>query len=258
VNRTFRPFCLIAASLVSVAGVLWAEEETAAPPPPIPPVTNIIQRIWEHRVQKDFLLKARLFEKREDAVSVDILIKNLPDEVRTIYRTGGTELLVIQSEHKLPRYYLAGTGELKGKQREARFANGWLSYYDLGMPFLYWPNMKATGWDRTRGQECWALEATADGEPYHHVKIWIHSEYYALLRVDAFDVDNAPVKRISIGSFRRLAGDVWIPRSIDFAFIPAGQALPASEKSRLEIYEGNYDARLPLDMFQPERFAPKR
>lgn len=247
----------IAASLFLVTGILWAEDEPVQPPPPVPSVTNILQRIWEHRVPKDFSLKAQLFEKREDAVLVDVLIKNLPDEVRTIYRTGGTELLVVQSKHELPRYYLSGTGELKGKQRDARFANGWLSYYDLGMPFLRWPNLKATGWDRTRGQDCWAVEGTAEGEPYNRVKIWIQSDYCALLRVDAFDADNTPVKRITIGSFKRLAEGVWVPRSIDFAFIPAGQALPAIEKSRLEIYDGNYDARLSLDLFQPERFAAK-
>lgn len=246
---------LIAVSLFFVAGILRAVEEPVEPPAPPPPATNILQRVWERRARKDFSLKARLFEKREDAVLVDILIKNLPDEVRTIYRGAGMELLVVQSEHDLPRYYLSGAGELRGKQRDARFANGWLSYYDLGMPFLHWPNPKATGFDRTRGQDCWIVEATTDREPYSRVKVWIQTEYCALLRVDAFDAENTPVKRISIGSFKRLAEGVWVPRSIDFAFIPAGQSIPATEKSRLEIYEGNYDARLPLEMFQPERFA---
>jgi hypothetical protein len=56
-----------------------------------------------------------------------------------------------------------------------------------------------------------------------------------------------------ITSFKRV-GDLWIPRGIDCSFVPPSQSLPSAEKSRLEIYTGNYDAKLPAEAFDPSRF----
>jgi len=232
-------------------------EDKDEPKTPPPKVEVIVQRVWANRARKDFSLKARLFVDREKFVPVDILIKNLPDEVRTIYRGDKTELLVVQSQQNPPRYYLAGAGELTTiKQRMEKLLGSWVSYYDLGMSFLYWPNPKYIGEDRMRGQDCYVVEVKSDTEPYRRVKFWVQEEYFALLKAEAFDADETPVKRISITSFKRL-GDVWIPRALDFAFVPAGQVLPSTERSRLEIYEGNYDARLPLSQFEPARFGAK-
>ncbi|MBM3860675.1 MAG: outer membrane lipoprotein-sorting protein [Verrucomicrobia bacterium] len=244
------------ALLILLAAFSAMADETAEPKKPAFPPEAVLQRVWNNRAQKDFSLQARLFIKREQFVPVDILIKNLPEEVRTVYRSGTMELLVVHSQKNLPRYYLAGTGELTGARRMDKMLGSWISYYDLGLPFLYWPEPKHVGQDRMRGQDCYLIEVKSETEPYRRVKLWVHTEYFALLRAEAFDVDDNQVKRIAITSFKRI-GEVWIPRGMDFSFVPPGQSLPASERSRLEIHDGNYDARLPLSDFDPARFGAK-
>ena len=56
-----------------------------------------------------------------------------------------------------------------------------------------------------------------------------------------------------VTSFKRV-GDVWIPRRMEMVYRPRGQSLPAAETSRLEIYDGNYDAALPPSWFDPAAF----
>ena len=142
-------------TLLLAAAVSAQEQEE---PKPAPKVETILQRVWANRARKDFSLKARLFVDREKTVSLDIFIKNLPDEVRTIYRAEKTDLLVAQSQQNLPRFYLAGAGELTTtKQRMEKLLGSWISYYDLGMSFLYWPNPKCLGEERMRGQDCWLV-----------------------------------------------------------------------------------------------------
>jgi outer membrane lipoprotein-sorting protein len=153
-----------------------------------------------------------------------------------------------------PRFYLGGTNELTGLRRTERFLGSHFTYYDLGAPFLLWQNEKFLGEDIMRGQECFILETATSNAPYARVKMWIHKEYFALLRAEAFDDGGALVKRFMISSFKKI-GDVWIPRGVEIADVPPGQALPAQEKSRLEIYEGNYDTELPAEWFLPERFS---
>jgi len=142
----------------------------------------------------------------------------------------------------------------QGVPRMEKLFGSQFTIYDLSLPFLRWPDAKYFGVDRVRGRDCHVLEVNATGQPYARVKLWIDREYMALLRADAFDENKKPVKRLAITSFKRI-GEVWIPRTIDCATVPPNQALPAEEKSRLEIYAGDYDAQLPAEWFAEEKFA---
>jgi hypothetical protein len=217
----------------------------------------ILDRVLANRPTKDFSLKARLFVGGEDPVPVEILTKNTADETRTLYRAGQTEALIVQPLHGEPRFYLRGAGELTGAQRTTNLLGSQFAYYDLGLPFLRWPGAKLLGDDRVRARDCFAIESTAEGEPYARVKLWIDKEYYALLRAEAFDVHGNLVRRFAVTSFKKI-GEVWIPRGLEASFVPPGQSLPNEEKSRLEVYEGNYDTKLPSDWFATEKFKAAR
>ena len=210
-----------------------------------------LERLAENRVVKDFSLKGRLFVASDQTVPVEVLVKNATTETRTIYRAGTNAVLIVQPVHGEPRYFLRG----------ARPMDKWLgsqfTYYDLGVPFLRWPDPKFVADDRLRGRDCHVVEVRATGQPYAHVKIWIDREYFALLRAEAFNEDENPVKRFAVTSFKRL-GEIWIPRAIECATVSPGQALPAQEKSRLEIDTGDYDAKLPAEWFAEEKFGAAR
>ncbi|MCX7888062.1 MAG: outer membrane lipoprotein-sorting protein, partial [Verrucomicrobiae bacterium] len=178
------------------------EEKEASKPPP--PPESILQRVWANRASTDLALKGRLFIERNRHMPVEVRIKNLADEVRTVYRGDKLELLVVQVPRRSTRFYLAGRGELTTPQQQMeRVLGSWISYYDLGLPFLSWPNPKFLGEDRMRGQDCYVLEVKSDSAPYRRVKLWIHNEYFALLKAEAFDADENPVKRITVTSFKR-------------------------------------------------------
>lgn len=215
---------------------------------------TILAHVLANRPTKDFSLKARLFVGRGDPVPVDILMKNSPAETRTIYRAGQIEALVVQPVRDAPQFYLCGRGELTGAQRSEKFLGSDFTYYDLGLPFLQWSAAKFLGEERVRGRDCYAIESTADGEPYARVKMFIDKEYFALLRSEAFDANEILVRRFAITSFKRL-GDLWIPRGLEAGYVPPGQSLPSQEKSRLEIYEGNYEAVLPTEKFSVGHFV---
>jgi hypothetical protein len=214
----------------------------------------ILDRVSANRPARDFSLKARLSVGTADPVPVEILVKNTPAETRTIYRGSNTEALVVQPVHGEPRFYLRGAGELSGNQRTQKLLGSNFTYYDLGVAFLHWPNVKLLDETRVRGRDCFTIEAKADGEPYPRVKLWIDKEYYALLRAEAFDANDNLVRRFAVTSFKKI-GDVWIPRGMEASWVPPAQSLPSEEKSRLEIYEGDYEKRLPAEWFATEKFG---
>ena len=215
----------------------------------------ILDKVLANRPVKDFSLKARLFVGQEDPVMVEILVKNTATETRTIYRAAQTQALVVQPVHGDPHFYLGGIGELTGAKRTERLLGSEFSYYDLALPFLRWPNPKLLDADdRVRGRDCFAIEISAEGEPYARAKVWIDKEYYALLRAEAFDKNDNLVRRFAVTSFKKI-GEAWIPRGLEAAILPPGQSLPNQQKSRLEVYEGNYDTQLPAELFAIEGFG---
>ena len=213
----------------------------------------VIRQMLAHRAQQDFSLQARLDMTRNQSTNLIMLVHNTADETRTIFRAGTTELLIIQPVTGAPHWFLRGAGELTGARLMEKWLGSEFTLYDLGMPFLHWPDAKLIGSDRARGQDCFILEMAATNQPYGRVKLWVEQKYFALLRAEAFDPDEALVRRLAITSFKRL-GDLWIPRGIEMSFIPPHQALPAEEKSRLEIYAGDYAAKLPAEWFAEEKF----
>lgn len=215
----------------------------------------ILEKVLANRPTKDFSLKARLFVGQDDPVMVEILVKNTPTETRTIYRGGQTQALVVQPVKGESGFYLKGVGELTGTRRTERLLGSEFSYYDLALPYLRWPNPKMIDPDdRVRGRDCFAIEIAAEGEPYAHVKIWIDKEYYALLRAEAFDKDGNLVRRFAVTSFKKI-GEAWVPRGLEAAILPPGQSLPNQQKSRLEVYEGDYGTQLPAEWFAVEGFG---
>ena len=235
----WRRYCFL---LLLLGPVVRAEEAVA-----------VIQRMLAHRAQQDFSLQARLDVARGQSTNLTMLVRNTPDETRTIFRAGTTELLIVQPVAGAPRWFLRGAGELTGARLLEKWLGSEFTYYDLGMPFLRWPDAKLGGEGRVRGQECLLLEMTATNQPYGRVKLWVDQKYFALLRVEAFDQNEALVRRLAITSFKRL-GELWIPRGLEMAYIPPHQALPAEEKSRLEIETGDYAAKLPAEWFAEKNY----
>jgi hypothetical protein len=239
---------------VLAVAVLLSFNGYAEPTPTNQDARVILNRVLSNRPVKDFSLKARLFVGDADPVMVEILVKNTATDTRTIYRTAQTQVLVVQPVVGELHFYLRGVGELTGAQRTGKLLGSEFSYYDLGLPFLRWPNPKLLDADdRVRARDCYAIEISAEGEPYTRVKVWIDKEYYALLRAEAFDKNGNLVRRFAVTSFKKI-GEAWIPRGLEAAILPPGQSLPNQQKSRLEVYEGNYDTQLPADWFAIEGF----
>jgi hypothetical protein len=211
----------------------------------------VMERVRGNRAEKDFAFKARLFVGRAQPSIVSILMKNTPQDTRTVYQSGTqSSLLVIQPVRGPATYYMTNKGELTGPDRLQKLFGAEFTPYDLALPFLQWERVTCLGKERRTGRDCLLIEAKADNEPFARVKMWIDEEYAGLLRAEAFNTDDQLVKRYGITSFKRV-GDVWIPKGIEVATVPAGQSLPSQEKSRLEMFEADDEPKFSADQFDP-------
>lgn len=72
-----------------------------------------------------------------------------------------------------------------------------LSYEDLAMHFLYWPNGTVVGSEKVKGQDCWKvrLRNPRKGGRYTLVYVWVHKKAGALMQVVGYNGES-PAKAL--------------------------------------------------------------
>ncbi len=88
-----------------------------------------------------------------------------------------------------------------------------LSYEDLAMRFLYWPNGIVDGIQEIKGQECWIVRLvnpTQTGR-YAQVRVWVHKKSQALIQVVGYNAGGRPLKRFTVTDVMKV-GDAYTLR----------------------------------------------
>ena len=81
-----------------------------------------------------------------------------------------------------------------------------ISYEDLALKFLYWPNARVLGDETVRTRSCWKLQVVAPfrNSQYWNVVIWVDKASGALMRMEAYDWDGKLAKRFEVISAQKI------------------------------------------------------
>ena len=81
-----------------------------------------------------------------------------------------------------------------------------ISYEDLTLEFLYWPNARVFGDETVRTRSCWKLQVVSPSRDlqYWNVLIWVDKASGALMRMEAYDWDGKLAKRFEVISAQKI------------------------------------------------------
>ena len=85
-----------------------------------------------------------------------------------------------------------------------------ITYEDLALKFLYWPNARVIGADFIRTRNCWKLQLQAPGSDsqYANVTLWVDKDNGALMRMEGYDASGKLRKRFEVVSAQKIE-DRW-------------------------------------------------
>jgi hypothetical protein len=95
-----------------------------------------------------------------------------------------------------------------------------LTAFDLQMPFLYWNNFVFEGLARVRGRPAHVFllypptEITARRPELTGVRVYLDTQFNALVQAEQIGVENRSLKSITILDLKKV-DEQWIPKSID-------------------------------------------
>lgn len=91
-----------------------------------------------------------------------------------------------------------------------------VTYEDLAMKFLYWPNASVEGTQTMLLRKCWKIRAqppARNDSQYGHVILWIDIDTGALMQAEAFDQSGKFARRFKVISGQKIEG-AWVLKSM--------------------------------------------
>jgi hypothetical protein len=83
-----------------------------------------------------------------------------------------------------------------------------VTYEDLALKFLYWPNARVAGEESIRTRNCWKLELKAPSRQsqYSNVFLWVDKAGGALMRMEGYNWNGQLAKRFEVVSAQKIEG----------------------------------------------------
>ncbi len=105
-----------------------------------------------------------------------------------------------------------------------------ISYEDLSLRFLYWPDAVVRGEQTMLLQKCWIIrvEPGKSGSQYRKVDLWISKKTGALMQAEAFDGNDKLARKFKVISGQPIGDGLWILKEM-----------------RIESFEGRSQDRTP-------------
>ena len=111
------------------------------------------------------------------------------------------------------------TERITGAKLAAPIRNTNLTYEDISLRFLYWPNAKLLGDEIILARDSWVIELvppTAGASQYSKVKVWISKGENAVMKMESFDSAGKSVRKYTVRSVMK-RDDFWFLKQMEIS-----------------------------------------
>lgn len=109
---------------------------------------------------------------------------------------------------------------LSAKEMISPIAETDLTYEDLSLRFLYWPNPKLEEPEKVASQECYRVRIDrpkgATGN-YQVVYVWVHQKFGAFMRIRGYNDKGTLIKEFQVEDVMKIDDETWTLRKMQVA-----------------------------------------
>ena len=201
---------------------------SAAPPPSAKEILDSV-RMLEARQQID--LEGQL---REDEKVIPFHLTQTGPLIRYSFADPEEVLQLRLGENgsRLDLVTAAGSEKFPAEKLKEKIRGTGISYEELALKFLYWPNARVLGDETVRTRSCWKLQSVAPSRDsqYWNVVIWVDKASGALMRMEGYDWNGKLAKRFEVISAQKI-GDRWFLKQMRVE-----ELQPGTNKVRARTY----------------------
>ncbi len=191
-------------TLILLSGLVTLALTAAAPPPS---AKEILESVRLQRAQQQTDLNGQL---REDEKVIPFRLSQNGPIIRYSFSNPdeALQLRLGDNDSRLEEVTRAGVEKISPAQFDKKVRGTGVTYEDLAMKFLYWPNARVGGENSIEMRNCWKLELKAPSRQsaYSNIYLWVDKEGGALMRMDGFDWSGQLAKRFQVVSAQKIDG----------------------------------------------------
>ncbi len=123
-----------------------------------------------------------------------------------------------------------------------------ISWIDLSLSFLWWPYGQTVGVEEIKGRSCYLIDVPSplrETNTYARVRLWIDPQASVMLQAVAYDLSQAPVKRVEVKSFKKI-NKMWMIRDLEV------QSFPSKHRTLLRVRNVEENGRPVLQKEDPK------
>ena len=142
------------------------------------------------------------------------------------------QLRLGDNDSRLEEITREGVEKITPAQFDHKVRGTAVTYEDLALKFLYWPNARVTGENSISLRNCWKLELKAPNRQsqYSNVWLWVDKEGGALMKLEGYDWNGKLAKRFTVVSGQKIE-DRWFLKQMRIEEFD-----PATGKQRARTY----------------------
>ncbi len=186
----------------------------AAAAPPLPSAKEILASVRLQQSRQQIDLEGQL---RQEQVVVPFHLTQMGPVIR--YRFANPDeslqLKLGETDSRLEEISRSGIDRIAGPEFDQKVRGTAITYEDLALKFLYWPNARVLGDDTIRTRSCWKLQLQAPSRDsqYSNVLLWVDKQSGALMRMEGYDWNAKLFKRFEVVSAQKIEGR-WFLKSM--------------------------------------------
>lgn len=166
------------------------------------------------------LIKFEFFKNNRSSDSIDETIK----------------LSFHENKNNVQRIFNGKTITLKANQLADKIRGTDITYDDIAMRFLNWPNPILLSVDKAKGGKAWKIRCVnpSSEEAYSIVDVWVSQRSGALVKMNAFNKNRKIIKSFEVDSIQQIKGDWFVETMIVRTYPIDANSKPTSSFLKLE------------------------
>lgn len=174
---------------------------------PLPAAKDILDSVRLQQSQQQLELEGQL---RENDKIIPFRLTQTGPVIRYSFSDPdeALQLRLGDNDSRLEEVTRSGVEKITAAQFDHKVRGTGVTYEDLALKFLYWPDARVTGENSIRSRNCWKLELKAPSQQtqYSNVYLWVDKAGGALMRMDGFDWKGQLAKRFEVISAQKIEG----------------------------------------------------
>ena len=172
---------------------------------PAPSADEILDSVRLRQSQQQVDLRGQL---RQNNLIVPFELVQSGSLIRYIFSNPSEtlQLQIGEKDSRLEEVTGAGVEKVSPAQFDHKVRSTDVTYEDLALKFLYWPDAQVVGSDNIRTRSCWKLQLSSPNQKsqYGHVLLWVDKSGGALMRMEGYDNTGQLTKRFEVVSAQKI------------------------------------------------------